>query len=209
MIHAPPSESLRAEQCKIADLACRPNARYFTAWLEGYTQQYAEWAASAFPPTPKTERRRSKFLLNRRSSNFEGPVNSQNYNAYLAAHAQRQGVDGAALPIKPFEEALPAIDPDELQMARRPSVTPDQLPLHLSLSFKKALEAFFTQDSHFQLNLDSEIVNRVLVDAQHSPDPHIFKKSTEAVEVMLKASLNKYLREISGNAGRYRSIFAV
>lgn len=86
---------------------------------------------------------------------------------------------------------------------------PEDLPQHLRQTLALALDAFFTPTSHLQLNLDEAVVNRIRTDAAHSPDPGVFKPARDAVQLMLEDSLNRYLREVSGNAGRYRSAFAV
>jgi hypothetical protein len=88
-------------------------------------------------------------------------------------------------------------------------VRPEDLPQHLRQTLSLALDAFFSPASPLQLNLDEAVVKRITADAAHSPDPSIFKPAKEAVQLMLEDSLNRYLREVSGNASRYRSVFAV
>lgn len=164
---------------------------YFYAWLEGYTHQYTAWVVSKQPTTQHPS-----------SNTF--PVTSDNYDRYIASHAKRSSAARInANDIGGSERRGSA------PILRRDSISPADLPLHLSQSWSKALEAFFSPTSRFQLNLDADITVRISLDARHSPDPSVFRPAKEAVEDMLNASLHEYLQQRSGNAGKYRSIFAM
>ena len=126
------------------------------------------------------------------------PVTADNYAAYIASNLARRGeiVTGLTAPAASLSRGSKAIRPEDL-------------PQHLRQTLSLALDAFLSPTSHLQLNLDEAVVQRIRTDAAHSPDPAVFRPAKEAVQLMLEDSLNRYLREVSGNASRYRSAFAV
>lgn len=129
------------------------------------------------------------------------PVTADNYAAYIASNLARRG-EGVTGDLASAAATARVSTP-------RAAIRPEDLPQHLRQTLSLALDAFFSPTSHLQLNLDEAVVNRIRSEAAHSPDPSVFRPAKEAVQLLLDDSLNRYLREVSGNAGRYRSAFAV
>lgn len=168
------------------------------SWIEGYTKQYQEWLAVEHLSVQSAAHQKSGSVA----------VTSDAYTDYINQHAARNGqpmIDRRERDSPASSNAHGEAEETTITSATmepRPSITPAHLPLHLSQTFNKALFAFFSPDSSFQLNLTAEVVARITMDSQHSPDPSIFRAAKEAVEAMLNASLQKYLIEVSGSTLR-------